>query len=151
MIQQSYVIQKQGKSLSSDVEIPIRDLEYHLVHIGLKLESPESVEKYAHRLRVRPNLTFREREILGKYFLAIEDWKHAEEQLKTIYYDQPENTFILDLLGLFYLKQKKFSAAIHYYTLYHRLKPEDKTVKRRLAGLYAKIGEMERAEALLNS
>ncbi|NOZ74702.1 MAG: glycosyltransferase [FCB group bacterium] len=151
MIEQTWLIKKHGKTLSTDVEIPIRDLEYYLIRTGMKLKEPERVERYAHRLRVRPHLTYREREILGKYFLLMGDWDRAGEQLKKIYYDQPENTTILDLLGLFYLKQKKFSAAIHYYTLFHRLKPEDKAVRRRLAGLYAKTGDVEKAEALLSS
>ncbi|MFQ6614941.1 MAG: tetratricopeptide repeat protein, partial [Fidelibacterota bacterium] len=150
IIEQYKKIRKNGKTLSSDVEIPVRDVEYRLIQTALQSEEPEYVVSHAHRLRIRPHLTYGEREILGKYFLVIGDWEHAGEQLKKIYYDQPENTMILDLLGLYYLKQKKFSAAIHYYNLYHRLKPKDEAVKRRLAGLYAKIGEVEKAEALIS-
>ncbi|RMF08462.1 MAG: glycosyltransferase [Candidatus Neomarinimicrobiota bacterium] len=142
-------VQKEGKSLSTDIEIPQRDLEYVLVRLGLKTDTPDYVEPYAHRLRLRPELSYRERELLGRYYLSLGDWERAEEQLKKIYHDQPENTVILDLLGLLYLKQKKFAAAIHYYTLYSRLKPKEKAAKRRLAGLYAKTGETERAKEIL--
>jgi len=149
MVTQTNTIEQEGKTLSTDVVIPVRDLEYYILRIGMDLEAPETVEKYANRMRVRLNLSYREREVLGRYYLTVGEWDFAESQLKAIYHDQPENTIILELLGLLYLKQKKFGASIHYYTLCYRLKPNDPNLKRRLAGLYAKVGQTERAEALL--
>ncbi len=56
---------------------------------------------------------------------------------------------LLDLKGLVQIKQENFIGAIQTYTQLFQLHPNNLGVVKRLAGLFFKIGEKEKAESLL--
>jgi tetratricopeptide (TPR) repeat protein len=56
---------------------------------------------------------------------------------------------LLDALGLIQIKQQNFLQAIQTYTRLFGLQPDNLQIVKRLAGLFLKIGEREKAEQLL--
>lgn len=56
---------------------------------------------------------------------------------------------LLDTLGLIQIKQQNFLQAIQTYTRLFGLQPNNLQIVKRLAGLFLKIGEKEKAEQLL--
>ncbi len=75
------------------------------------------------------------------------DFALAEQVLSEV---QPTDIPLFwDLLGLVLLKQQKFKDAIAAYEYLFQLQPEHMQTAKKLAGLYAKIGDMEKAEALI--
>ena len=60
--------------------------------------------------------------------------------------DNPE---LLDIKGFVQIKQKDFAGAIQTYAHLFQLQPDNMATVKRLAGLFMKIGEKEKANQLL--
>ncbi len=76
------------------------------------------------------------------------DFALAEQVLNEV---QPTDLPLFwDLLGLVLLKQQKFKEAIKVYEHLFQLQPKHFQTVKKLAGLYAKTGDMEKAGALIS-
>ncbi|HGY54757.1 MAG TPA: glycosyltransferase [Caldithrix abyssi] len=80
--------------------------------------------------------------------LKLGRWEQAARALQKLYSGDPQTKY-LKALAVAYIKQQKFREAINTYERISALEPEDGDAIRRLAGLYGKIGQMEKSFYLL--
>ncbi len=82
-----------------------------------------------------------------QFWLNKEEWAHAENLLLNP--PQPFSNDLLNWLGVVQIKQQKFVEAIQTYTRLFQNNPGDLEIVKRLAGLFMKIGEPEKARSLM--
>jgi tetratricopeptide (TPR) repeat protein len=75
------------------------------------------------------------------------DFVLAEQVLEEVH--PTDIPLFWDLLGLILLKQQKFKEAIAAYEHLFQLQPDHIQTVKKLAGLYAKTGDMVKAEAII--
>ncbi len=81
------------------------------------------------------------------FLLKTKRWQEALNLIDSRPIEQ--DPALLDIKGMLQIKQQDFVGAIQSYARLLQLKPENTEIVRRLAGLFLKIGQAEKAERLM--
>ena len=83
--------------------------------------------------------------------LNLGRYAQAAENLRRLCAALPENHYYLDLLATVYIKNQQFNEALHVYEQLFQIYPQNENIRKRLAGLYAKTGHLQKAQDLITS
>ncbi len=140
-------VAEHGKRLSSDVVIDPDMIISEIIKIGQRLDQPEIIVRWFHRFSTEKREQRPNQLIFLHHLLKSGKIKEAEQVIEQS--DYSGEAEFLDLAGFIYIKQRKFEKAIEAYRHLLVFKPENPTLIKRLAGLYAKTGDLEKAQMLL--
>lgn len=84
---------------------------------------------------------------IGKLYLAMNEYKDAEEYLKKALEKDGESAEAYSSLGVIYIRQEEFKRAIECLEAARRRDPDDLEIRTNLAQAYFKAGLFEKAEA----
>ncbi|MFC1619148.1 tetratricopeptide repeat protein, partial [Candidatus Neomarinimicrobiota bacterium] len=87
------------------------------------------------------------RELLALALAKQTQWEELLEVLLEI--RQPYPDHLRELKGMALMKEQRYAEAITHYEAWLADMPENEQLRRRLAGLYGKLGDRETAERLL--
>ncbi len=137
------------KSIATDIIIEEKVLRFSEFILLARAGELEKALNLGEELRKtdRENLTLLDN--LSTIYLQRNEFAKAEQCLLHMQSLLPHELRVLDLLALAQIKQQKFSEAIPAYEEMLRLSPDNEKIIKRLAGLYAKIGQVARAEEML--
>jgi len=140
-------IKKSGRQISTDVFLDEILLGSEIAGLYIKYKQHDKALDYLRRLLKN----YPDSDEIKRNMLQIGtdsgDFDLAETILKEV---QPvELALYWDLLGLVLLKRQKFNEAISAYEHLFKIQPEHMPTVKKLAGLYAKTGDMVKAEALI--
>lgn len=136
-----------GKKLSTDVLFNDDDLIFEIVKNYDALDTPQNAREWIQRLSAENQKT---PEVLLKtanLCLKTNDLNSAREHLLNP--ALAENPTALDLLGIVYIKQRDWEQAAFVYEQLLEKSPQDMAIMKRLAGVYAKSGQMQKAQSLI--
>ncbi len=135
------------KKLSTDILLDEADLIYELFKNYAELNEPQQALEWFKKLpvekRVEPDLLIN----TARQFLQLNDLKNVLECLQ--YPVLAEHPAALDLLGIVHIKQQDWQKASEVYEKLLAQAPHDAAIVKRLAGIYAKNGQMQKAQTLI--
>ena len=143
-------IRKQGTALSTDIDIAESRIAYTLGDLYSSQERwGEAAEAYGLALSQGPETS----EGLNRYFKVLEqlmDWDAALDVLGRLIKLNGEQPTYLHALGMILLRRSDFNEALAVYLRLNDLQPGVPEVRRKIAAIYAKLGNLEEAEAWLS-
>jgi len=141
-------VNSNGKQLSTDVLLPKDDILWEIIKRYQQSKMPGSVLEYIMQLSLskqeRPEILL----IKANALIALRKIEQAQKVLMNPALS--ENPQALDLLGLIYIQSASFTEAIRIYEKLIEILPTESGIIKRLAGLYAKIGQTDKAAELVN-
>lgn len=135
------------KQLSTDILLDTDDVIYEIFKLNISLgnnqKALEWLRKLAPEKRNTPDLLLKAAEL----HLKQNEFQLALEQLlNPVLKDHPT---ALDLLGFVYMKQQNWKEAASVYEKLLKKDANNANIIRRLAGVYAKNGQMEKTRNLV--
>ncbi len=124
----------------TDILVTLSDL----LHKAGKTEDAISRLQQAVQMEPDNQLLFKR---LLSLLLEAEKWQEAFMLIQQK--NDNDNPELLDIKGFVQIKQKDFAGAIQTYAHLFQLQPDNMATVKRLAGLFMKIGEKEKANQLL--
>ena len=136
-----------GSDLPKDVFIPRQHILFSLGKLYLSVENFSSAEKALKECLELDLERSEVRELLVTVLARQNRW----EEFLAILVDlqQPLSKNLRELYGMALVKLKRFKEAIVHYQAWLEEEPAHEGLRRRLAGLYAKMGDRQAAEHLL--
>jgi len=138
---------RKPKKVATDLVLADTDILFTLANVyqscNLLKEAKECLQKILEKEPKNENV-FRK---LIELMVQNNELSEAERLLKEK--GLQLNADLLDLLGMIQIKKQDFLAAIHTYTRALQLQPDNMQIIRRLAGLFMKIGEEQKANRLI--
>jgi len=139
------------KKISTDVYIDENKVLYHLGNLNFQFgeykKAYEQLKRVEDGSEVSTNLEFLQKKLDTALKLGL--WEDAQEILNYLIGTTSQNTSYWDMLGIVLMKQKKFSEALKIYQDLHQTYPQNLQFLKKLAGLYAKLGDIGQAEILI--
>ncbi len=151
MTKNGRLLVKNGWKISTDVIIDEEKLAYTKAVLEEKSGDHASAYKSIELLANTKNAS---EEILNKAIqlaLNLARIPEATALLKKLIVFNPARLDAQDTLGTIYIKQQNFPNAIEVYEKLHKISPSNKNVTRRLAGLYLKLGNEQKATQLIQT
>ncbi len=149
IIANNRVISRQGKKIAADVVIEDTKLQYARGMLFKRLkrftEARECFQEIAHQVPQNEAVLGQ----LAEISLAENNLSEAEDYLFRLFNLNPSNNQYVDVLGKVLIMQQKFNEAIGFYEVLLKVHPQNQNYRKRLAGLYGKIGNLEKARQLL--
>ena len=91
-------------------------------------------------------------EVLQKYFKALEkleQWPAALDVLGKLIQLTGESPLYLNAIGTILLRMKEYKAALQTYLRLNHLQPDVIVTRRKIASIYARNGELDKAQEWL--
>ncbi len=134
-------------NLPKDVLIPRQHVLYSLGQLYLSVEDHASAEKVLREcLALEPD-SQETWEMLVSSLAQQNRWEELVAVLADL--PQPPPDHLREMGGVALLKLQRFEEAIAHYRAWLEDKPDHEGLRKRLAGLYAKVGDREAAERIL--
>lgn len=140
------VLQK-GKQLSTDVLLSQDDIIIEIIKRYEQLNNLDFVLKWIRKLSQEMQENPKYLILKARSALSQNDSQTAKQVIE--HPDLSENPEALDILGLIYIQSSLFDSAIDIYTRLQQIIPLESNIIKRLAGLYAKTGQTEKAASLV--
>ena len=136
-----------AKKLSTDILLDQDDLIYEILKLYDALEEPQKALEWNNKLsstkRDKPDFRLKAAEL----YLKMNDLNGALERLlNPVLADHPT---ALDMLGIIYIKRQEWDKAVSIYEKLLEKSPQDVTIIKRLAGIYAKTNQIQKTQLLL--
>lgn len=149
ILKNTRILQKQIKSISTDVLISEERILFTLALNYLKLNKREKAISHLNEaLKINPE-KYELREKLVEIYLQGEKWEEVIIHLQYLIQQFPQQEKYVDLLGTVLIKQQQFPEAIKIYESMIINNPNNKNSIKKLIGLYGKTGEMQKANQLM--
>jgi tetratricopeptide (TPR) repeat protein len=133
--------------LPKDVMVPHEHLFFSLGQLYLNSGGfSDAANMLRECLAVEPK-SREARELLALALAKQAQWEELLEVLLEI--PQPYPDHLRELRGMALMKKQRYEEAITHYTAWLADMPENEQLRRRLAGLYGKLGDRETAERIL--
>ena len=149
LLENSQYFQQHPKQISTDVLIEAHKIHYELGRQYLKCGNTAAAlaafEAAGETAPGEPAI----HEQLAAIHLSTNELQKAEGHLHELVSLSPKNEQYIDLLSKVLIRQERFPDAIGAIERYLESSPGDLSSMRRLAGLYAKVGQLAAAEALM--
>ena len=136
-----------AKTLSTDILLNQEDLIFEIAKLYNMLSEPQQTLQWLNKLSTEKK---RRPEILllkAKQFLHRNEYTKAIECLENPVLSKNASAF--DLLGLASIKLQDWKRASQAYEKLLEIRPHDVNLIKRLAGVYAKNGQIEKTQALI--
>ncbi len=147
--QNNHLLVTLPKQLATDIQIDDLRLQHNLGNEYLKAGNLQKAKDcYKVVAKHKPGQQ-ENNERLAEIARLENDLAGMEYYYSELYRDFPDNPIYTDLLGLVYIKQKKYSQAIDIYETMIANNPANPNLIKRLAGLYGIIGDNEKSVKLL--
>ena len=147
---QSQQIKNAGSDISTDLEIDSSTIWSTLGELYLQTEQwVKAAEVFENSLRGSGDSA----KVLRSYFKVLErleDWPTALDVLGRLIKLEGELPTYIAAIGAILIRMGEFEAALHTYLNLNHLQPDDQGVRRKIASLYAKLGDVNSAEEWLN-
>ncbi len=137
-----------GSDLPKDVSLPRQHLLFSLGKLYISNENFSSAEKVLKEYLEQDPERTEVRELLATVLARQNRWEEFLSILVGL--QQPLSKNLRELYGVALVKLQRFKEAIVYYQAWLEEEPAHEGLRRRLAGLYAKMGDRQAAERLLN-
>lgn len=149
LLERNALLERSGTDLSTDVVIDPLKIHYEMGMILQRMErSEEALMHFERVLRVHPGEASVLERVVSIY-LKGGRLAEAERHLQALVRLDDGNSGYGDLLGTVLIKQSKFGEAISVYERLVEARPDNVAGVKRLAGLYAKVGDLDKARGLL--
>ena len=139
-------IQKSGSRISTDIEIDKAAIRRTLGDLYIQIESwAEAAQAYESCLKESKGSI----PILRKYFNALEqleNWHTALDVLGQLIQLEGEMPIYLNAIATILIRLEEFEAAIQIFLRFNELQPGDPEVRRKIASLYTKMGQLNQAK-----
>lgn len=133
--------------LPKDVLIPREHLLFSLGQSYLNAGKFSEAEKMLREcLTIEPK-SREARELLALALAKLTKWEELLEVLHEV--PQPYSDHLRELKGIALMKKQRYKEAVTHYKAWLADLPENEQLRRRLAGLYGKLGDRETAERIL--
>ncbi len=136
-----------AKKLSTDILLNQDDLIYEILKNYTVLDQAQQAIHWLNQLssgtRLKPEILL---QAAGLY-LKINDLSSALETLNNPVL--AEHPAALDMLGIIYIKRQEWGKAVSVYEKLLEKTPQDMSVVKRLAGVYAKNGQTQKTQLLI--
>ncbi len=149
MLENCILLQKKGWQISTDVIIEEEKLTYAKAMLEEKKGDLSAAFNSLYSLINKKTVS---EETLNKAIqlsLALSQISEATSLLKKLIQFNPDRIDAIDTLGTIFIKLQNFPQAIEVYEKLHKKSPDNENFTRRLAGLYLKIGDEDKASQLL--
>lgn len=142
-------VRRQGSQVSTDIDVDLCRIHHSLGELYAKEgEWGLAKQSYEQTLSERPDDPDTLKRLVHTCH-NMRDYQMASYYVKKLINLQSDNSEYLSTLAVLAIKQQKFDEAIDVYEKLRVMHPESQEVGRRLAGLYAKTGNLERMQQLL--
>jgi len=134
-------------ALPQDAMIP---RQHTLFSLGERYIAAGNLDKAYMVLRECRELAPGNREVLDRLIPVMADlgrWDEVWSQVASL--PQPWSDDVREMGGVALIKLGRFEEAVDHYAAWLADQPSHEVVRRRLAGLYAKLGDREKAEEIL--
>ncbi|UCH63674.1 MAG: glycosyltransferase [Fidelibacterota bacterium] len=133
--------------LPKDVLLPRKHVLFSLGQLYLSAEDYAAAEKVLREcLALQPD-SQETREMLVSSLARRNLWEELLAVLADL--QQPPSDHHREMGGVALLKLQRFEEAIIYYSAWLKDKPDHEGLRKRLAGIYAKVGDREAAQRVL--
>ncbi len=142
-------IQKQGTSISTDIEADHIVLRKTIADLYFAQKQwPQAAKNYQLCLDAGDKSEL----VLKSYFKSLEqleDWPGALDVLGKLIQLTGESPLYLNAIGTILLRMKEYQAALQTYLRLNHLQPREVTTCRKIASIYAKMGNVDKAQEWL--
>jgi len=139
------------KKISTDVYIDENKIFFHLGNLYFQFgEYKKAYEQFIlvdNTSSVNKNSEFLQKKL--DTALKLGAWEDAQEIINYFIGTISQNTSFWDLLGIVLMKQKKFVEALKIYQDLYQSHPQNLQFLKKVAGLHAKLGDIDKAENLI--
>lgn len=146
--EQNSYLKHHPRDIATDVLFHEDNLFFEIARLYRRLGNFNESLNWLNRLSEAGQQDKAAAEMKVQLLLKLGRLAETEEVLQKL--NHPPQAGYLDLLGLVQMKRQKFTQAIDTYSQLLKLQPDNSSVLRRLAGLYAKTGQTETAKQLLS-
>ncbi len=140
-------LRESGKKLSTDILLNQDDVTFEIFKTYLALNDAQKALDWLSKLpqekQIDGGLLLKKAEL----YFKTNNLNGAQNILKNDMFAQ--NPGALNLLGITYIKQQDWNKAVYTYEELLKIEPDNSDTIKRLAGIYAKNGQMEKAQALV--
>jgi glycosyltransferase involved in cell wall biosynthesis len=147
--EQNKEVKLSEKRISTDILIDEDRILYTMGLFYLKSGNTDKAIYYYERVYHNKNDHTDLLEEMVNIYTQTGNFEKAEKILKKLTQKDKKEIIYQDLLGIVLIKQKKFKDAITVYESILRKEGTNNLILKKLAGLYGKVGNMEKARELL--
>jgi len=137
------------KTISTDVLINENRILYTLGKLYQKSKNYEKALNTLQKFDEQEPQRIEGKERLTEILIETGNFSEAEKYLKMLIEKLPQNEQYCEVYGTVLIKQEKYHEAISHYESLFQVNPNNSNILKRLVGLYAKTGEIERANKLI--
>lgn len=135
------------RQIATDIKLNEADILATLSDLLIKIGKSDEGKSFLYQALEKDSNNDMLFKRLINLLLAENKWQEVSQLLKERTIDnEPE---LLDLKGIIQIKQQNFGEAIQIYVRLLQLQPSNMAAVKRLAGLFLKIGEKEKANQLM--
>jgi len=142
-------VRSSGSQCSTDIDFDLFRIHYSLAGLFAKEEDWDRSEHYYKKVLSDKPEDVETLKRLVHVCNSNQDFLSAEYHLEKLIQLQDENTDYLSTLAILAIKQENYTKAIRVYERLKLIHPDHHEYGRRLAGLYAKTGNIERMLQLI--
>lgn len=151
VLEQQTLIEKKGTAISTDIEVLPAMIWKTLADLYSEVQNwNEASKAYKHCI----SLTETTPDLLKSYFKTLEnlnDWRAALEVLGELIKLEGESTTYLNAIGTILIRLQEFQAALQIFLRLNEILPDDESIKKRIASLFAKTGQFDKAREWLST
>lgn len=151
LIGKNQQIAKKGKNVSTEVIFNRDLLNLNLANLYFQNNEFEKALALYDTLAEDQRSTISVLDRSALCSLNLGRYAQAAEKLRRLCDALPENHHYMGLLATVYIKNQQFNEASQLYEQLFQIYPQNLNIRKRLAGLYAKMGHLRRAQDLLTS
>jgi tetratricopeptide (TPR) repeat protein len=149
LYEQNKEVKLSEKRISTDILIDEDRILYTIGSFYLKSGDTHNAMYYYEKVYQNKKDHTELSEEMVNIYIQTQDFEKAEKMLHRLAKKNRKEIRYQDLLGLLLIKQKKFRDAITVYESILRQERTNSLIVKKLAGLYGKVGNMNKARELL--